>query len=115
MSKRNMYVLALSMLLLTCFFLFDSRGCRHTKQDINQNEMGQIGRALDQLQADTGKYPNSLKSLFKAFPNGIPQDNFTKKEYIYITDGDSFALVSLGKDHKSGGLGPDSDIVITSK
>lgn len=79
--------------------------------------MQQVQQALLQYKLQHATYPESLDELkVDYFPNGVPKDQFTKDNYIYITDGRAFALVCYGKDGAPGGEHPsERDIMYTEQ
>ncbi|MCF6227943.1 MAG: type II secretion system protein GspG [Planctomycetes bacterium] len=77
-----------------------------------------IGRALNNYRTQNRKYPKSLEALenMDYYPNGVPDDPFTKQPFDYKTDGQKFTLTCLGKDGIKGGEEPrDLDIIVNEQ
>ena len=73
-----------------------------------------IGNALDLYRAHNGRYPSTDQGLDalvnpKPYINKSPLDQWDN-ELIYINQGASFELVSLGADGADGGDGVNADI-----
>jgi general secretion pathway protein G len=97
------------------------------RRDLICVQMSTIGESLDMFRADFGSYPSLEEGLnalvqnpdpmtYKNYPNGgylsaksAPKDSWGS-EYVYVTDGESFDIVSLARDKKEGGSGDDEDI-----
>ncbi|MDR2081543.1 MAG: type II secretion system major pseudopilin GspG [Campylobacteraceae bacterium] len=97
------------------------------RRDLVCIQMKTISESLNMFRADFGNYPlldeglaalveNPDSSKYKNYPNGgylsaksAPKDSWGS-EYIYITDGGNFDIISLGRDKKEGGGGDDEDI-----
>jgi general secretion pathway protein G len=97
------------------------------RRDLVCIQMKTISESLTTFRADFGSYPqldeglqalieNPDSSKYKNYPNGgylaaksTPKDSWGT-EYVYIVDGDSYDIVSLGRDKKEGGDGYDQDI-----
>ena len=97
------------------------------KQKLVCIQMKTISESLKMFKADTGNFPNTEEGLqalinnpnptkYRNYPNGgyldsksAPKDSWGN-EYIYILQGDSFDIVSLGSDGKEGGDGEKADI-----
>ncbi|MDC1143091.1 hypothetical protein OAU50_08365 [Planctomycetota bacterium] len=77
--------------------------------------MIEVGKALQMFRHENNKtYPASLDQLSGAYPNGVPEDPFTKKPYDYHLTKDGFVLTCLGKDRaQGGGERHDKDIIVT--
>lgn len=91
-----------------------------------QMEIRTIGNALDMYRLDNGNYPSTDQSLeaLVSKPSGFPEprnwgpEPYLRKypldqwdnEYLYINEGRSYRLVSLGADGAEGGEGVDADI-----
>jgi hypothetical protein len=52
--------------------------------------------AIERAHRATGVYPETLDSLSPRFIAELPQDPFTGKSFIYIREGDSYQLYSIG-------------------
>jgi general secretion pathway protein G len=88
-------------------------------------EMSLIKTALTQYREICGKYPTTDESLEKlTLPiscNGSGHDPLINvisddpwgHPWIYASDGDTFALKSLGADHAVGGTDKNEDITFT--
>lgn len=92
-------------------------------------QIKQLGVVLDDFRRTCGFYPTSdqgLDALIKK-PGGrecknydpegyikgkIPKDGFGN-EFVYESDGNKYAIKSLGNDNKEGGEGVDKDILST--
>jgi general secretion pathway protein G len=92
-------------------------------------QMKQIEEALKSFKFDNGVYPSTeegLQALLKnpdpeKYPNyapsgylegkSLPKDPW-KHPYIYINNGDSINIISLGADGKEGGDGDAKDITL---
>lgn len=92
-------------------------------------QMKQIEEALKSFKFDNGLYPSTeegLQALLKnpdpeKYPNyapsgylegkSLPKDPW-KHPYIYINNGDSINIISLGADGKEGGDGDAKDITL---
>lgn len=101
--------------VLTFLFVFDNTGGHNTKWSRTYTEMGEIQKALNQYALEHDGYPESLEALREDyFPNSVPEDRFTKQPYHYVTNGQSFALISYGHNEAPGELeSNDRDIVYT--
>lgn len=91
-----------------------------------QMEIRTIGNALDMYRLDNGSYPSTDQGLeaLVSKPSGFPEprnwgpEPYLRKhpldqwdnEYVYIGEGRSYRLVSLGADGAEGGEGVDADI-----
>ena len=89
-------------------------------------EIGSIGKALDMYRLDNGRYPSTEQGLeaLVARPGGFPEpknwgpDPYLKtypldqwdNDYVYVNNGRSYELKSLGADGAEGGDGIDADI-----
>tara|TARA_A100001011_G_scaffold378900_1_gene444208 strand:+ start:991 stop:1413 length:423 start_codon:yes stop_codon:yes gene_type:complete len=90
------------------------------QRDAALSQISSLEAALDTYRLDVGEYPDSLEGLIendsgRAAWNGpylrreVPMDPWGN-EYIYESEGRSFALVSYGPDGERGGEGDDADI-----
>lgn len=79
--------------------------------------MDEIHRAANLYFLSHRHYPANLNELREEyFPSGVPKNRFTTKPYVYVTDGQNFALICYGHDDKPGGSKPgDHDIVFTER
>ncbi|MCF6227942.1 MAG: hypothetical protein L3J82_04635 [Planctomycetes bacterium] len=79
-----------------------------------RTEMLEIGKELNLYAINhRGKLPPSLAVLTTSFPNGVPDDPFTKEPYVYKPSGDDFTLICLGLYNTKGGKeSPEKDIVV---
>lgn len=90
-----------------------------------QLEIRTIGNALDLYRLQNGQYPSTEQGLeaLVSRPSGFPEpknwrDPYLRKypldqwdnEYVYVNDGRSYELKSLGADGTEGGDGVDADI-----
>ena len=91
-----------------------------------QMEIRTIGQALEMYRLDNGSYPSTDQGLdaLVSKPSGFPEprkwgpDPYLRKypldqwdnDYVYISEGRSYRLVSLGADGAEGGEGVDADI-----
>ena len=89
-------------------------------------EIRTIGNALDMYRLDNGQYPSTDQGLeaLVSKPSGFPEprnwgpDPYLRKypmdqwdnEYVYINEGRTYQLMSLGADGAEGGEGVDADI-----
>ena len=91
-----------------------------------QVEIRTIGNALDMYRLQNGHYPSTdqgLEALIEK-PSGMPEpkswgpDPYLRKypldqwdnEYVYVSQGRSYELKSLGADGAEGGEGVDADL-----
>lgn len=91
-----------------------------------KNDIGTIGSALELYKLDNFNYPSTeqgLQALVEK-PSGDPEPanwktgGYVKKlpkdpwgrEYLYISEGNNFEIVSLGNDGAEGGESFDADI-----
>jgi len=71
--------------------------------------------ALDMYKLDNSVYPSTEEGLEILAQKGyfkdkkLPKDSWGNK-FIYINNGDSVELISLGADKKEGGTGSATDI-----
>jgi general secretion pathway protein G len=71
--------------------------------------------ALDMYKIDNSVYPSTEEGLETLAQKGyfkdkkLPKDSWGNK-FIYINNGDSVELISLGADKKEGGTGSAADI-----
>ena len=91
-------------------------------------QIRQLGTILDQYRLDCGFYPNTdqgLEALIEAPTSGqkcrsydpegyikdrkVPKDGFDN-DFVYLSDGKSYEIRSLGQDGKEGGEGLDKDL-----
>jgi general secretion pathway protein G len=86
------------------------------KRDIVCVEMKNIyNGALDMYKLDNSMYPSTEEGLEILAQKGyfkdkkLPKDSWGNK-FIYINNGDSVELISLGADKKEGGTGSATDI-----
>ena len=78
--------------------------------------MIEIGKALVYYHEQHQKFPDSLDALSGIFPNGFPEDPYTKKRYDYRITKDGLVLTCLGKDRARGGEERhDKDIIVTQE
>lgn len=89
-------------------------------------EIRTIGQALDMYRLDNGQYPSTEQGLeaLVSRPSGFPEprnwgpDPYLRKypvdqwdnEYVYVNDGRSYTLKSLGADRAEGGEGVNADL-----
>jgi general secretion pathway protein G len=90
------------------------------RRDAVLSQISSLGSALDAYRLDMGQYPETLDGLMRnnsgrASWNGpylrgeVPKDPWGN-DYVYSTDGRTFALTSYGADGREGGDGNDADI-----
>jgi len=86
------------------------------KRDIVCVEMKNIyNGALDMYKLDNSMYPSTEEGLEILAQKGyfkdkkLPKDSWGNK-FIYVNNGDSVELISLGADKKEGGTGSATDI-----
>lgn len=83
--------------------------------------MGQLMNSINMYYTDCGKYPASLDGLTKqdaACSNWGPEPYAKESQlrdpwgnpYIYELDGQTFTIISHGKDGREGGSGYNADI-----
>jgi len=90
-------------------------------------QMKSLKDALDSFKVDEGRYPSTEEGLealvknpdpqkYKNYPekgflnsNKLPKDPWGN-DYIYVNNGGSIDIVSLGADGKEGGSGENKDI-----
>ena len=103
-----------------------------SKVKTTQLQMDAIKTALQDYYLDNGSYPTTEQGLHALIekpatspepanysPDGylkgktIPKDAWVK-DFIYESDGASYALISYGKDGKEGGDGYNTDIIFKS-
>lgn len=91
-----------------------------------QMDLRNIGNALEMYRLRNGHYPSTDQGLeaLVSKPSGFPEprnwgpEPYLRKypldqwdnEYVYISEGRSYQLVSLGADGAEGGEGVDADI-----
>ena len=91
-----------------------------------QMEIRTIGQALEMYRLHNGHYPSTDQGLeaLVSKPSGFPEprnwgpEPYLRKypqdqwdnDYVYIAEGRSYRLVSLGADGAEGGEGVDADI-----
>lgn len=82
-----------------------------------KSEMAEIVKALNTYALKHGgDYPASLADVGDHFNGQVPIDPFSKADYAYEVNGNSFTLTCLGKDQAPGGTKEeDKDIVFTEK
>ncbi len=96
------------------------------KKKLTCTQMSQISDAIDTFKLDNGVIPTTdegLKALVtnpdpSKYPNysgpyfrkgKLPKDAW-KRDFQYISSGDTFDIISLGADGKEGGDGDSADI-----
>ncbi len=79
--------------------------------------MIEMGKALNMFMRDNKTYPADISVLeIDYYPNGVPEDPFTRQPFTYKTDGQKFTLTCLGKDQAKGGEEPNEiDIFVTEQ
>lgn len=79
--------------------------------------MGEIQKALLRYALDhKGRYPAVLGDLVPTFGGPLPQDPFTKLDYVYVRAGEGFRLECMGMDGRPGGNEPPNrDIIFDEK
>lgn len=93
---------------------------------VTQNDLRAIGNALDLYRLDNRSYPTTDQGLdaLVSKPAGFPEpanwgpDPYLRKypldqwenDFVYISDGGTFELRSLGADGEEGGEGEAADI-----
>lgn len=93
---------------------------------VTQNDLRAIGNALDLYRLDNRAYPSTDQGLdaLVSKPAGFPEptnwgpDPYLRKypldqwenDFVYISDGATFELRSLGADGEEGGEGEAADI-----
>ncbi|MCF6457522.1 type II secretion system major pseudopilin GspG [Pseudoalteromonas sp. MMG024] len=84
-----------------------------------QAQMQLLATAIDTYRLDNDAFPESLEGLRKSsgprwdgpyLPKDVPLDPWDNP-YFYQQQGNSYTLMSLGRDGKQGGEELDSDIV----
>ncbi len=101
------------------------------KVDTTRVQMKQVATTLKNYRLDCNLYPSTdqgLESLAAApttgntcrnfapggYINKLPKDAWDK-DFLYESDGTTFAIKSLGADMKEGGADYDADIIVTDQ
>jgi len=125
-SLLELLVVILILGLLAAFVAPNLIGAgEKAKRDLVCTQMSSIAQALKMFKLDNGTYPDTeegLKALLSnpdadKYPNystqpyleKLPKDSW-RTPFVYIKDGNSFDLISLGADRKEGGTGEAADI-----
>ncbi|MDC1143090.1 hypothetical protein OAU50_08360 [Planctomycetota bacterium] len=106
-----------SSAVFVVIFVFVLDNPINTKWSKAQSNMMEIGKACNMYRLDHGgKFPASLDLLSEFYPNGVPEDPFTKKPFDYRLTKDGYILTCLGKDRAVGGdERHDKDIIVTQE
>lgn len=96
------------------------------RREVTRNDLAAIGTALDIYRLDNGAYPSTDQGLdaLIAKPSGFPEprnwgpEPYLKKmpvdqwgnDFVYVSDGGSFELVSLAADGEEGGEDEAADL-----
>ncbi|MEJ2437201.1 MAG: type II secretion system major pseudopilin GspG [Sulfurovaceae bacterium] len=95
------------------------------KRDMVCVQMESIANTLKMFKLDNGMYPSTDEGLqillsntdpqkyptypSKPYMEKMPKDSW-QHPFVYLSEGDSFELISLGGDRKEGGDGDGTDI-----
>ena len=84
----------------------------------------QVAEQVEMFYVDYNRYPRSLEDLAAATPppyieggdwhpflTELPQDGW-RRPFVYRAGNDGYALLSLGRDGRVGGQGPDADLEV---
>jgi len=66
-------------------------------------DLTRIGLALEACHAETGAYPENLNAVATDLGGAVPVDPFTGQGYVYLPQGGSFILYSLGENGRDDG------------
>ena len=96
------------------------------RREVTRSDLVAIGNALDMYRLDNGAYPSTDQGLdaLIAKPSGFPEprnwgpEPYLKKmpvdqwgnDFVYVSDGGSFELVSLAADGEEGGEDEAADL-----
>jgi general secretion pathway protein G len=125
-SLLELLVVILILGLLAAFVVPNLVGAgEKAKRDLVCSQMGSISQALKMFKLDNGMYPSTeegLEALLKnpdpdKYPNystnpyleKLPKDSW-KTPFVYVSEGGSFELISLGADRREGGEAEAADI-----
>jgi general secretion pathway protein G len=138
-TKKMPSALSIVAGLTFCFVLFvgyvifttqgDPIGPQKSRVERTKNYLREVSQQLFRFKNDCGAFPTTQQGL-KALvlkpeskslclnwsgPYEIKlQADPWGSDFIYSSDGQTFTLMSLGRDKKEGGVGYDADIVVNS-
>ena len=100
------------------------------KWESSKIQIRQLGTVLNQYRLDCGSYPTTdagLDALIENVANcknfdpegyidggRIPKDGFGN-DFLYVSDGREYEIISLGRDAQEGGEGWDKDVSSKAK
>jgi general secretion pathway protein G len=125
-SLLELLVVILILGLLAAFVAPNLIGAgEKAKRDLVCTQMSSIAQALDMFKLDNGTYPETEEGLNALLSNPdpdkypnystqpylkkLPKDSW-RQPFVYVKNGNSFDLISLGADRKEGGDGDGADI-----
>ncbi len=125
-SLLELLVVILILGLLAAFVVPNLIGAgEKAKRDLVCSQMSSIGQALKMFKLDNGIYPateEGLEALLQnpdtdKYPNystnpyleKLPKDSW-KTPFVYVSEGSSFELISLGADRREGGEAESADL-----
>jgi len=66
-------------------------------------DLMRIGLLLETQYAETGSYPASLGNVAHDLGGSVPVDPFTGRSFVYLPEGDSLTLYSVGQNQQEDG------------
>jgi hypothetical protein len=78
---------------------------------MDQQQLVQIGFALEAYRVRFGSYPKTLDHLSSKWLAEVPQDQFREAPYTYESDGKGYTLFGFGQDLVDSGGRPGADNV----
>jgi general secretion pathway protein G len=128
-SLLELLVVILILGLLAAFVVPNLVGAgEKAKRDLVCSQMGSISQALKMFKLDNGMYPTTEEGLAALIQNPdadkypnystnpylekLPKDSW-KTPFVYVNEGGTFDLISLGADRQEGGEAEAADIRYT--
>jgi general secretion pathway protein G len=128
-SLLELLVVILILGLLAAFVVPNLVGAgEKAKRDLVCSQMGSISQALKMFKLDNGMYPTTEEGLAALIQNPdadkypnystnpylekLPRDSW-KTPFVYVNEGGTFDLISLGADRQEGGEAEAADIRYT--
>jgi general secretion pathway protein G len=126
MNQRGMtlveILIVLTIIAAMASYLVPKLFGQGERAKINESKIkiGQLNNAITTYQMDCGRVPSALEGLVKKDecrnwnPEGYAKAKDLKdgwgQDFVYESKGQSFTIISLGRDGTEGGEGYDADI-----
>ncbi|ODT96366.1 MAG: hypothetical protein ABS79_08060, partial [Planctomycetes bacterium SCN 63-9] len=114
--------LAMALTAYLCaYYNFRDSDNYHRDQDYALRQLAEWKKAIDVYHQKNGKYPRDADELKQGPPplswmddRAFPPDPWDHP-YQYLPKGNGYAILSWGRDGKSGGEGFDHDLAVTDR